>query len=48
MQDSNKLNEDDFEEAHYHHTIDDFVELLVIYGFKCVFLDVLRRIESTD
>lgn len=46
MSDSNLNDDYDFEEMHYRHTINDFVELLVVYGFKTVFTDLMNVINE--
>lgn len=41
-----KLNEEDFEEAHYNHVLEDFVELIVVYGYKQVVTDLGAKLEA--
>jgi hypothetical protein len=48
MLDSNLNDDHAFEEMHYHHTINDFVELLVVYGLFNVMKDVFKRIHEAD
>ena len=50
MSDSNLRDDNDaiFEEMHYHNTINDFVELLVVYGLFNVLKDVFKRIHEAD
>ena len=31
------------EEAHYHHTINDFIELIVVYGWETVIGDLRAK-----
>jgi hypothetical protein len=38
----------DFEEAHYHHIINDFASLVDVYGFKTVFTDLMNVINGKD
>jgi len=48
MLNSNKPNDNDMEESHYYHTLVDFVDLLVTYGFVKVLKDVCLIIEETN
>jgi len=44
-----KLSEDPdavFEEMHYHRTLNDFVELIVVYGYKQVVTDLAEKMEA--
>lgn len=47
MSDSN-INDNDLEESHYHHTLLDFVDLLITYGFIKVLKDVCIIIEESN
>lgn len=50
MSDSKSKELDDidavFEEIHYHRTIEDFVELIVLYGYKQVVTDLAKKMEA--
>jgi hypothetical protein len=35
-----------FEEIHYNRTLDDFVELIVVYGYKQVVTDLGAKLEA--
>lgn len=55
MQDSNNEVNDDLkeieflnEEGHYYHTLVDFVDLLVTYGYVKVLKDVFNMIEGQN
>lgn len=34
------------EEMHYHSTLNDFVELIVLYGYKQVVTDLAEKMEA--
>jgi hypothetical protein len=39
-------HEEAFEEAHYNHVLNDFVELIVLYGYKQVVTDLAEKMEA--
>jgi hypothetical protein len=41
-----KQDEVDFEEAHYHQTINDIVELMVMYGQLRVLMDITAKVQE--
>ena len=51
MKDSMSTNDEEIreqtlmmqEEAHYHHTINDFIELIVVYGWETVIGDLRAK-----
>ena len=52
MEDSMSTNDEEIreqtlikmqEEAHYHHTINDFIELIVVYGWETVIGDLRAK-----
>ena len=38
--------QEDLEEAHYHHTINAFVELIVVYGYDKVLEDLMAAMAE--
>ena len=36
------------EEAHYHHTINEVIELMIVYGQFKVLLDITKRMQELE